>query len=71
MTADQFRYALARVGLSQSAAARLFGISDRTIRHWTTDTPIPYPVVILMRLLTTRRISIDDIEQINKREMKD
>jgi DNA-binding transcriptional regulator YiaG len=34
MTATELRATLARVGLTQTGAARLFGLDDRTLRRW-------------------------------------
>ena len=34
MTANQFRATLARLGLSQRGASRLFNVNERTVRRW-------------------------------------
>ena len=63
MTANQFRAALSRLGLPQLAAARLFGADGRTVRRWALgERPVPYTVVILLRLLIAGKISVEDIE---------
>ena len=60
MTPSRYRDALARLGLTQVAAARLLGIGDRTSRRWARYG-LSGPAVILLRLLLTRRISQNDI----------
>ena len=37
MTANQFRATLARLGLSQRGASRLFNVNERTVRRWALD----------------------------------
>jgi DNA-binding transcriptional regulator YiaG len=50
MSAADFRAALARLGLSQSEAARRCGVNPRTVRRWIAgDRPIPGPVIALIR----------------------
>ena len=60
MTPSHYRDALARLGLTQVAAARLLGIGDRTSRRWARYG-LSGPAVILLRLLLTRRITQNDI----------
>jgi DNA-binding transcriptional regulator YiaG len=49
MTADEFRAALARLALTQTAAAGLFGVEARTVRRWACDErPIPETVRLLL-----------------------
>ena len=51
MTPKQFRAALARLGLSQVAAARRLGVSARTVRFWIAGRhKIPEPVVMLLKV---------------------
>ncbi len=50
MTPRQLTEALRRLGLSQVAAARLLGVSARTVRYWIAGTyPIPEAVSLLLR----------------------
>ncbi len=52
MTADQFRAALAGLGLSQAGFARLAMVDARTVRRWCDGTrAVPGPVVALLRIL--------------------
>lgn len=68
MTAAQFRAALERIGLSQVAASRILQVNDRTVRSWALDqSPIPHSVAILLRLLASKVISLDDVEKASKK----
>jgi len=57
MTADEYREALARLDLSQVAAARLLGVDDRTSRRWATgERDVPGPAVrFLHYLIATKK----------------
>ena len=55
MTADQFRAALAGLGLSQAGFARVALVDARTVRRWCEGTrAVPGPVVALLRLMADR-----------------
>jgi hypothetical protein len=60
MTPPQYRDALARLSLSQLAAARLLGVGDRTSRRWARQG-VNGTAVILLRLLLAGRITPNDI----------
>lgn len=66
MTANQYRAALAKLGLSQVGAARLFGVNDVTSRRWA-KSGVSGTVAILLRLLLAKKISVEDIEAVNGR----
>jgi len=57
MTPTEFRSTLARLGLTQSGAARLLGVGDRTVRGWAEppDSPgnrsIPESAIRLLGLI--------------------
>ena len=52
MTPDQFRAALARLGLSQAGFARKALVDARTVRRWCSGTrAVPGPVVALLDML--------------------
>jgi len=52
MSPSQLRATLARLGLTQSEAARLLGVDDRTMRRWCcAERGIPEPVARLLWLL--------------------
>lgn len=56
MTADDYRDALARLDLSQVAAARLLGVDDRTSRRWATgERDVPPPAERFLRYLIATR----------------
>ena len=53
MTPDQFRAALADLGLSQAGFARIAMVYARTVRRWCDGTrAVPGPVVALLALLS-------------------
>lgn len=63
MTPAQFRAALNRLGLSQVRAAKLFGVTDRASRCWALgENKIPHAVAVLLRLLVTGKIKIEDCQ---------
>lgn len=52
MTADEYRSTIARLGLSQVAAARLLGVDDRTSRRWATgERDVPGPADRFLKYL--------------------
>lgn len=52
MTPDEYRAALSAVGLTQQAAAKLFGAGERTARRWATgEQPIPASVELCLILM--------------------
>lgn len=62
MTADQFRSALSRLGLSQLGSARLFGTGSRTPRRWANgEAAVPAPIAILLRLMLDGKVTAEDI----------
>lgn len=62
MTANQFRTALDKLGLSQRGAAALFGADERTSRRWALgERDIPHCVVIVLRLLLTKKVTVADV----------
>ena len=63
MTANQYRAALAKLGLSQVGAARLFEVNDVTSRRWA-KSGVSGTVAILLRLLVAKKITIEDIEAV-------
>jgi DNA-binding transcriptional regulator YiaG len=59
MNAEQFRHALSRLGLTQTGAARLFDINERTVRRWAADEgPIPRVVALLLRLIILYKVNV-------------
>ena len=65
MTANQFRAALDRLGLSQLEAARLFKSNDRTVRRWAIgERSVPPTVAIMLKLMLAGKITADDLRQV-------
>lgn len=65
MTANQYRAALDKLGLTQVGAARLFGVNDVTSRRWAKDG-VDGTVVILLRLMLAKKITAADINAVRK-----
>lgn len=65
VTANQYRAALDRLGLSQIGAAKLFGVGDRTSRRWA-EHGVTGTAEILLRLLQLGIVKIGDIEALGK-----
>ena len=57
MTAYQYRHIIARLGLSQIAAARPLGVDERISRRWANEErDIPAPAVrFLQYLIATKK----------------
>jgi len=57
MTAEDYRGAIERLGLSQNAAARLLGVDERTSRRWVSgERDVPEPAArFLQYLIATRK----------------
>lgn len=54
MSPDEFRAALASLGLNQSAAARALATSRRNVVNWASGTiAVPGPVRVLLGLALT------------------
>jgi hypothetical protein len=60
----EFRETLGALGLPQHHVARLFTVTPRAVRRWQRgDRHIPCGVSIVLRLLATGAVTIDQIEQ--------
>lgn len=56
MTADEYRDAIARLELTQVAAARLLGVDGRTSRRWANgERDVPAPAVRFLQYLIAIR----------------
>lgn len=68
MTANQIRAALDHLGLTQVAAAGLFGVEARSVRRWVSgDSPVPDAVAVVLRLLIAEKITLADVEAAKRR----
>jgi DNA-binding transcriptional regulator YdaS (Cro superfamily) len=62
VTAQQYQSHLKRLGLDRFDAKRLFGCDSRTAeRWWYGETKVPPTVAILLKLLTSGKISLQDL----------
>jgi DNA-binding transcriptional regulator YiaG len=60
MTPDQFRAALADLGLSQAGFARIAQVNPRTVRRWCDGTrAVPGPVVALLVMMAQHRQALE------------
>lgn len=66
MTPTEFRHIRHALGLSTEGLARVLSVhSGRTVRRWEAgDRNIPGPVRVLMRLLESRIIGVEDIKDV-------
>jgi hypothetical protein len=64
MTAKQFRLALSNLGLTQQAAAQLFGLCLRTVNGYAGGKPIPVPVAILINLMVGGVVMPDEVDAV-------
>jgi hypothetical protein len=63
MTANQFRTAIDRLGLSQGKAAALVGADPRTGRRWALgEVAVPGCVGVLLRLMLAGKVTVADVE---------
>lgn len=52
MTADEYREAIAELGMTQVSASKLLGVDDRTSRRWAAgDREVPPPAARFLRYL--------------------
>ena len=70
MTRNQYRAAIARVGLSQVGAARFFGSNERTGQRWAADGPPP-AVAVCLRLMIALDLSAADATKFLKTRRAD
>jgi hypothetical protein len=62
MTPAQYKKAIASLGLSQRVAGTLFSVDERTSRRWALgERPIPPCVAIVLRLLASGKVTMDDV----------
>ena len=63
MTGEELRDVLEYLGLTQDEAARMLGISRRSvISYCTGHHPVPEPIARLLRLIVTRKIYPEDVK---------
>jgi transcriptional regulator with XRE-family HTH domain len=64
MTANQYRAALAKLNLTQAAAAEFLGISIRTSHGYANGEPIPEGYAKLLRLVIRLELKPDEVKQV-------
>jgi hypothetical protein len=68
MTANQFRTAIDKLGLSQRGAGSLFGVDERTSRRWALgERDVPPCVAIVLRLMLAGKITVADVLSVGPR----
>jgi hypothetical protein len=69
MTKDDYRAAIAGVGLTPTSAARFFRVNERLARRWAKgDLPIPYSVRLSLKLMIRLELTAIDVvrEELNQ-----
>lgn len=62
MTANEYREALAALGLSQVGAARLLAVNERTSRRWADgEQDVPRAVEIALKLMVRYGLKPKDL----------
>ena len=57
MSAQQYRDALDKIGMSQISAGKLFQVGSRTARRWALDEArVPVAVAMVLRLMVKKRL---------------
>jgi len=65
MDRQEFTRALEQLSLNQTSAAKLLGVSDRSVRNWVAGThEIPRSVEIVLRLMAWQNLSVEKVETI-------
>lgn len=65
MSPTAYRATLDRLGLSQTAAAAVCGVNERTSRNWASGrTEVPEPVQRLLRAMLRDQTLVDELRYI-------
>ena len=60
MDAQQYRRALAELGLTQAAAGELFEVGERSSRRWALgEAKVPPMVALLLELMLSKRVRLE------------
>ena len=62
MTANQYRSALDKLGLTQAGAAEFLGVSIRTSHGYANGVPIPEGYAKLLRLMVRLNLKPEDVK---------
>lgn len=68
MTGPEYEAAIGTLGLNQVQASKLFGKDPRTGRRWVKDGVQEPMIVVLLKLMVTGKVSVQDVERIRKEE---
>jgi hypothetical protein len=61
MSPDEFKLALAKLGLSQVACAQFIGVDPRTVRYYAHGAHVvPTLVALLLRTMVRKKITAQD-----------
>lgn len=67
MTANQYRAALKKLGLSQRGFAKLVGSGERTSRRWALgEAEVPECIAILLRLMLAGKVTAEDVRNASR-----
>ena len=67
MTKDEYRQALAALGLAQEEVGRLLGVDGRTARRWAAgEVDVPGPVEMHIRLWIERPEILEVVRKISE-----
>ena len=62
MTANEYRAAIAALGLSQGGAAAFLGCAPRTSRKWAlSESPVPSAAALLLRFMLAWNVTPDAV----------
>lgn len=61
MTGPEYETAIAKIGLSQSAAGRFLRASPRSSRRWVIDGPPPM-VAVILQLMVRGNLTVEYVE---------
>lgn len=62
MSADDYREAIAALGLTQDSAAAFLGVSLRTAHGYANAQPVPLYVAKLLRLCVKLKLKPEDVK---------
>ena len=69
MTGHEYQKIIDRLGLSQIASARFFGVSDKTAQRWISEKHrIPPAVSMLLRSMVHYGLTPDNVMAIARRD---
>ena len=61
MTANQYREALAALGMTQVGASKVLGINERTSRRFALDGDLPWYIEVLLKVMVAKSVPVREI----------